>query len=335
VEILPADLEHRGESYEFEKLMPMLGMCKQITVNFDGATSAMKKRAAQLCFQQVVHTCEAASHLRVKNWCMFQRSGLPSLASGLPSLLHLELQGCDLLTDYDDLIPVFRRHPQLQSLRAAFQTKAVASRAFAEALPVGLQALGFVRMDNADVLALVLARCQDLQHLWLQANGHLPPSLATTLVGAGQKLRTLALPALTSEDTCARIVQAAPELELMCRMRVSTPAFGTAALAAVGFEPFAPGQGLVVRRCGSHASLTSHGCLWAPHGDAEDPSESMVRPASVVEQKKACPPRWQKPAPAAVPAVADKRRLKCEASALAREAAFVAAARRAQFVAVQ
>eukprot|EP00971_Amphidinium_carterae_P290250 5763022-Amphidinium_carterae.1 len=33
----------------------------------------MQKRAAQLCFQQVVHKCDAASHLRVKNWCMFQR----------------------------------------------------------------------------------------------------------------------------------------------------------------------------------------------------------------------------------------------------------------------
>lgn len=64
------------------------------------------------------------------------------------------------------------------------------------------------------------------------------------------------------------IASACSNLELLCRMKIGTPAFGTGALAA-GFDVLPAGQGVVVRKRGSTAELAANGSLWAPYSQSD------------------------------------------------------------------
>jgi hypothetical protein len=88
--------------------------------------------------------------------------------------------------------------------------------------------------------------------------------MSKVIATSGKDLQTLSLPSLASEEDCAATIRTIQKLQLLCRMRVARPPFGTGALAN-DFEILASGQGVVVRRRGSTADLAANGSLWAPY----------------------------------------------------------------------
>lgn len=288
----PKDLELSHASHRFEILVPKWSGCSHTFLNFEGAHVGAKRAAAQQCLQMISSRCVEVSCLVVRNWFMLEQMGLRVLHVGFPQLRHLELNGCDQISSYSAMVPVFKEHPKLLSLRATFQPRAVAGVDFASAAPRTLVALGFVNFDSAETLAIMLERCM-LEHLWFSATCTLPSGVlrgtgldrtdALLRNGLG-RLRTLSLPATMPEDECAALLDAVcPKVEMLCRMRIGSPAFGTGALAA-NFELVPGGGGVVVRRCGTCAGLAVNGALWAPY--AQDDSDMMTRKPSAVPARK-------------------------------------------------
>merc|ERR1712046_184094 len=109
--------------------------CAQIFVDFSKSRRLKEQKAAQLCFSQLARNCLACTGLYVQGWAASAKYGLAPLASGFPSLLHLELSDCDTISDYNVLLPVLRAHPQLKSLRCCFSPSQAATMDFADALP--------------------------------------------------------------------------------------------------------------------------------------------------------------------------------------------------------
>merc|ERR1711924_378125 len=252
-----------------------------------------EKTVARQCFQMMASRCSEVSGLVVRNWYMFEQQGLPALRGAFPKLRHLELNGCDLLSNYSALIPVFGEHQDLLSLRAIFQPKAIAGVDFASAVPRTLTMLGFVNFDSAETCAMLLERCS-LEHLWFSANSVFTQvvqragglELLTSVVGNSlQQVRTLALPSSLPEDHCATLVTSlCPKLELLCRMRTGVPAFGTGKLA-VDFEEVPGAGGVVLRRRGTSVGLAVNGALWAPY-DLDDSGVVTSSPNAQARKKK-------------------------------------------------
>jgi len=192
------------------------------------------------------------------------------------------------------MVPVFEQHPTLLSLRASFQPRAVAGADFSSAAPRTLVALGFVNFDSVETLAIMLERCS-LEHFWFSANsefanvaqrgdglGHLTAVLQKGL----QKVRTLSLPSNMPEEVCAAWVTAlCPNVELLCRMRIGSPPFGTAALATM-FEPVPDCGGVVVRRSGTSVGLAANGALWAPYTQGDSDMVTLSPSGGAQAQKK-------------------------------------------------
>mmetsp|Transcript_16296 Transcript_16296/g.26046 ORF Transcript_16296/g.26046 Transcript_16296/m.26046 type:complete len:398 (+) Transcript_16296:83-1276(+) len=270
--ISPLDLEEIEDTafaqkecsrYPFQALVSSWELCTQAFLNFEGAHVGKKRMAATSCFALLTRDCCNVAGLCVRNWCMAER-GIAMLGSGsLPRLRHLELTGCDQISTYQALIPIFQSHPSLLSLRASFSPRAEADLSFAASAPRTLEALGFVRFNSPGSMVSLLNRCPDLKHLWLSATGNFPAAMTAALEAAAPKLLTLSLPSEASEEICLQVARACPSVQLLCRMRIGSTAFGTGALAA-DFEALPSGQGVVVRRRGSKSDLTANGSLWAP-----------------------------------------------------------------------
>jgi len=274
----PSDLELCDGRHHFEKLVPKWMCCERLFVNFKDCHIGARKAAARQCFQMMASRCSEVSGLTMRNWFLFENQGLPVLRDAFPKLRHLELNGCDQISNYAALVPIFEEHPTLLSLRASFQPKAVAGTDFASAAPRTLTTLGFVNFDTAETVAILLERCS-LEHLWFSANSDFAlvvrragglARLASAVQNSMEQVRTLALPSSLPEDLCAALVKTlCPKLELLCRMRIGSPAFGTGALAD-HFEEVAGAGGVVLRRRGTTAGLAVNGALWAPY--AQDDS---------------------------------------------------------------
>jgi len=275
----PTDLELAQGHHRFERLVPKWTLCEHVFLNFDGAHAGARRAAARQCLQMIASRCSEVSCVAVRNWFLCEPQGLPVLHGTFPKLRHLELNGCDQISTYSAMVPVFEQHPTLLSLRASFQPRAVAGEDFALAVPRTLMALGFVNFESAETLAILLERCT-LEHFWFSANSVFTNGvrlasgldcLKVVLRSGLQQVRTLALPSDMPEDVCAALVSAlCPKVELLCRMRIGSPAFGTGALAGK-FEEVQEGGGVVVRRRGTSAGLASNGALWAPYtqGDSD------------------------------------------------------------------
>lgn len=266
--ICPDDLRMSNDHARFEALVLRWTLCNKAFLNFAGAHAGAKRLAAERCFIWLATECARITSLCVRNWCMFERSGLAILKSRFPQLQHLELSGCDQISTYEAMIPVFKEHPTLLTLRATFQPRAAAGHGFAAAAPPSLMCLGFVNFESSEVLKSLLGRCH-LQHLWFSANGSFTLGMATALSSGTCKLVTLALPSEVTEEKCAEVAKGCLKLELLCRMKIGRPTFGSAALASE-FEILPSGQGVVVRRRGSHMELAANGALWAPYSQSEN-----------------------------------------------------------------
>lgn len=279
-----ADLEvsTKGGSPEFERLVPRLGLCGQAFLNFKDKHTGVGRKAAQRCLWMLAQHCPELSCLCVRNWFSLEKVGLPVLTSrsSFPKLRHLALTGCDLISSYEAMIPVFEAHPQLLSLRATFHTRAVAGQEFAAAAPRSLTALGFVSFADAEALALLLERCR-LEHLWFCAEGGpdgrgiFTPQMGAALAAGAPNLRTLSLPSRMTEEECHAAVRPLKKLELLCRMRVGSPQFGSGPLAE-DFEIVPPTE-VVVRRRGSAAGLAESGLLWAPYSQGDEDHGARIR----------------------------------------------------------
>jgi len=316
-------LENSQGQHRFVKLVPKWSYCERTFVNFQGCHTGSMRAAARQCLQMVASRCSEVSCLAVRNWLTFERQGLSALQSGFPKLRHLVLNGCEQISTYSALIPVFEQHPTLLSLRASFQPRAAAGADFASAAPRTLEALGFVKFENAETLAILLGRCS-LEHLWFAESGIFATldgprtservDRLTPLVQSGlQHVRTLSLPSDMSEEDCAALVALCPKVELLCRMRIGLPAFGSGALAAT-FELVPDCGGVVVRRRGTSAELAVNGALWAPYaqddGDIETRSPSAKAQAL---QKPAWKPRPDdSPSCSSMRALESQRALECQ-----------------------
>lgn len=265
----PQDIEDINGVFRFEQFVPKMQLCSRVFLNFQDTQFGARRLAAQRCFALLARQFSQTTGLFLRNWCLSERHGLPFLAGNLPHLRHLELSGCDQISTYDAIVPVFREHPTLLSLRATFAPRAVAGHAFSSAAPRTLMALGFVNFADSDVLAELLARCK-LQHLWLSASGSFTRTMTQVMSTEAQHLTTLSLPSTVSEEQCLAIANSRPTLELICRMRVGSPAFGSGVLANAGFEVLPDSQGVVVRRIGSKAKLAPNHALWAPYTQSHD-----------------------------------------------------------------
>jgi len=266
----------------FEVMIPKWHFCTQAFVDFKNAQVGSKRAAAKQCFSMLVSHCHDVTCLCVENWLMFAPEGLRILGNcHMPTLRHLELHACNQILSYAAMIPVFQAHQSLLSLRATFQPRAVAGVDFAAATPPSLMALGFINFESVEAITLLLQRCS-LEHLWLSATGAFPPGMASA-IHEGQHLKTLALPSHLKEETCFTVVQGLPKLELLCRMRIGSPPFGSEELAA-DFEVLPGGQDVVLRRRGSLAELTSNGSLWSPY--AHTGAEKIIENKEVPEPAK-------------------------------------------------
>jgi len=246
----------------FKALVPLWKFCTRIELDF---VDAHKRRdAAKQCFLELAQSCVRITSLCLKGWYRAQNDALCTLSTSFLSLQHLDFSGCDQISAYEEMLPVFRAHPGLISLRASFHPRATAGSNFARAAPTSLKALGFVRFDAPESLTILLERCP-LEHLWLEATGPFPAPIASALSmsPAAARLQTLSLPAEALEKQCFEVSETCPQLSLLCRMRIGTPAFGTAELASL-FEVLPDGQGVVLRRRGSKLELAQNGALWAP-----------------------------------------------------------------------
>jgi hypothetical protein len=245
---------------------------REFPVNVGGlaraaAALAMHPRAALRSVQD--------TGLYVQGWATSERHGLAPLASGFPSLLHLELSDCDPISDYDMLLPVLWAHPQLQSLRCCFNPSRAAPMDIADALPQGLMALGYVSFETEDVLSALIQRCASLEHLWLSAGslehrGTLTRGLARALSEA-TTLRTLCLPLYSPEDRVLALTSRMPKLELMGCLRRH---FGTKELAQ-DWEVL-PDTGSILKRRGSSAKMACNGALWAPYSERMAPMQPVT-----------------------------------------------------------
>jgi len=309
-------------------LVPSWRYCKRASVDFKDARVAAKRVAAEKCFTLLVEHCSGIASFCVRNWCMLERSGLRHLGQGFPRLQHLELSGCDQISSYDLMVPVFNEHPTLLSLRAAFHPRAAAGLSFTTATPPTLMALGFVNFDSPGSLATLLERC-NLQHLWFSADGNVSAAMVGVLAAADHSISTLSLPSCMAELECLEVARACPKLELLCRMRVGHTGFGNLELAS-DFEALPAGQGVVLRRRGSSAELASNGSMWSPHPltDAESEVRLKYIPAEALaaEVPPAVPPRVRCSELAIVASRVSRR----SASAVASQAAAAALARRQQ-----
>lgn len=288
----PNDLEVFQGRHRFERLLPKWSGCERAFVNFQGAHMGSKRGAARQCFQMVASRCSDISCLVVRNWFCIEHSGLPALASSFPKLRHLELTGCEQISTYSIMVPVFEQHPTLLSLRAGFHPRAVAGTDFAQAAPRTLVALGFVNFDSIEPLAILLERCS-LEHCWFAANSVFTnvvlrtglDGLKARLQSGLQQVRTLSLPSDMQEDVCANLVALCPQVQLVCRMRIASSEFGTGLLAAE-FEPVPEGGGVVVRRHGSKANLAANGALWAPYRQGDNDIATLISARNAKAKKK-------------------------------------------------
>lgn len=279
--ICPEDRTLQNGRRHFEVFLPILGFCEWVFVNLQDGHIGKERVTAQRCFSLLAQSCSEIAGLCVRNWQTFERSGLSILRTSFPRLRHLEITGCDQISTYEAVIPVFTEHPTLLSLRTTFKPRAAASLAFSMAAPRTLMALGFVSCEGPDVLAALLERCP-LEHFWFSAHGSRWPYMEASMSLGVNRLRTLSLPSDLSEEDCLAIARACPQLELLCRMRIGSSPFGSGALAE-GFEVLPSGQGVVLRKRGSDANLAANGSLWAPysHGDQEFESAPSARSVQV------------------------------------------------------
>lgn len=246
----------------FESLIPRWRYCHGAAVDFEGAKAGLSRLAAETCFLSLTQGCHGISTLLVQNWWFFERSGLNVMRGAFPSLRHIELSRCDMLSSYAAVVPFFEEHPCLLSFKATFHPRAVADIGFAASIPPALLALGFINFEGPEVLAAVLEKAS-LKHLWFSATGTFSAEMANVLLTSSRRLQTLCLPTSTPADHIFGIVKVCPDLQLLCCMRNMFPAFGDAAFAA-GFEPLED-CAVVMRRRGSHAQLAENGSLWSPH----------------------------------------------------------------------
>lgn len=178
------------------------------------------------------------------------------------------------------MIPLFKAHPTLLSLRASFKPKAVAGEDFVSAVPASLKTLGFINIDSVDNLAVLFERCA-LEHFWFEATSVFGGCVwragvlerLATMKSSFQHLRTLSFPSSMREEHCAALCALCPKVELICRMRLGSPEFGTQALQS-HFEPVPDSGGVALRRRGTNAALTASGSLWAPY--EQDDCEVMA-----------------------------------------------------------
>jgi len=284
------DLRRASGRDAFESFVLKWSLCSQAVVDFKDAHVGAKRFAAERCFDCLGQHCSDITHLRITNWQMFKRSGLHVLNTRFSALRHLEISGCDTIGSYNAAIPFLQAHSRLLSFRATFDAKASASIAFVDALPTGLRALGFINIDEPELVERLLRRCPDLEHLWLAATGKWVggrAAFARAFSVATNKLRTLALPSLLSEEACRDVAAVCPELQLLCRMRVGVPAFGSGVLAN-DFEVLPEGQGTVLRRFGCKAELSANGSLWAPHWASVESSFPAVETSQLRSNEKGC-----------------------------------------------
>eukprot|EP00927_Polykrikos_kofoidii_P009223 TRINITY_DN13831_c0_g1_i1.p1 TRINITY_DN13831_c0_g1~~TRINITY_DN13831_c0_g1_i1.p1 ORF type:complete len:416 (+),score=38.43 TRINITY_DN13831_c0_g1_i1:118-1248(+) len=282
--VFTGDLDELEDHHVFERLVPCWKYCEGAFVDFEGAHVGARRLAAGRCFELLGQVSQQIIRLSIKNWLMFERTGLLVLQRQFPKLRHLEITGCDQISTYDSIIPVFQEHPCLLSFRATFQPRAKAGMSFAEAVPNTMMMLGFINFENHDVLISVLERCP-LKHLWFASNGHFLPSMKNALrTACARRLETLTLPSMVKEDDCMEVATAFPDLQLLCRMRIGTAdsPFGTGALS-VAFEHVPEGQGVVVRPRGSTATLSANGGLWSFYSDGQG---LVVAPKPNPSQKK-------------------------------------------------
>eukprot|EP00931_Biecheleriopsis_adriatica_P108607 TRINITY_DN82944_c0_g1_i1.p1 TRINITY_DN82944_c0_g1~~TRINITY_DN82944_c0_g1_i1.p1 ORF type:complete len:396 (+),score=81.62 TRINITY_DN82944_c0_g1_i1:95-1282(+) len=257
--------ENSARRPAFQDLLSKWEFCEEVSLDFSNAHVGKRRHAAERCFVWLAQSCQAVSRLCLRNWYNTEKGALGILSfSFFPQLRHLELSGGDQISSYEAMIPVFRQHPSLLSLRATFSPKAEAGASFANAAPKSLMALGFVRFDSPESLTTLLDRCM-LQHLWLASTSRLSASMARAFSDSpgAAELLTLALPSPTSEEQCQAVVRCCPKVSLLCRMRVGSEAFGSTALAQ-DWELLPAGQGVVLRRRGSLAELAENGSLWTP-----------------------------------------------------------------------
>lgn len=260
--INPGDCDE--ESLQRNPAPKCLERCSAAFINMKDGVGGRRRQAAARCFTLLAEHCQEAEVLSVQHWLFLERAGLPVLSSpaSFPRLRHVELSCCDQISSYAAVIPIFQAHPELLSFRATFAPRAAAEADFASAAPRSLVALGFVSLGSPEVLAVLLARCPGLEHLWLAAAGLALPAeaAANVLTASARRLRTLSLPSSTDDAATAAAAKACPALELLCRLRV-----GRLGLAADDFEVLPGAGGVVHRRRGSTMALASNGALWAPY----------------------------------------------------------------------
>lgn len=236
-----------------------LDACSSAFFDMKGSEGKKRHTAAQT-FELLSKCINKVQLLSLSNWFFSERHGLPLLyePARLQNLQHLELCGCDTISCYEVMIPVFRCHPQLLSLKASFAPKATATASFAEAVPSSIETLGFISFASTSVLSALLARCKKIRHLWLSSTGSHLPDLAKAL--ASHALLTVSLPSATCDLYLAETARACVSVELLCRMRVSQ-----LDLSAEGFEVLEGSGGVVYRRHGSNRTIAPNGALWAPY----------------------------------------------------------------------
>lgn len=210
---------------------------------------------------------------------MSERSGLTCIRDGFPQLRHIELSGCDHISSYEAMLPIFEKHSALLSLRATFEPRATAGIAFSQAVPRTLVSLGFINFETPEALTVLLDRCA-LEHLWLSAHGNFSHAYVNAMSTKSNAFKTLSLPSTVSEDSCLAVAKVCPDLELLCRMRIGNPAFGSDSLAE-NFEVLPESQGVVVRKRGSNAQLAVNGCMWAPYSQSDRDLPSLPGPTTL------------------------------------------------------
>jgi len=297
-------LDTHSGGHRFESLVPQWRLSAQAVANFKYATGKLLRDAAQQCFGMMANHCTETESLCVRGWMMFERHAIPSITWGFPQLRHLEVISCDMISSYDALLPIFREHPGLLSLRATFKPSAAASMAFVHAAPAGLKALGFVSFEAPEVAEALLKKCTELKHLWFAPTSKFPNGMVQALdAGGSQRLLTLSLPSYLSDRACAEVAERCPRLQLLCRMRIGSPPFGSGPLEQ-DFELLPSGHGVVLRRRGSNAELAPNNALWAPHSrnDADDdvtgPTPQLSLTSGGAGREGSTAASWEKVKPA-------------------------------------
>jgi len=318
-----------GQSF-YQVLLPRWRHCDEAMLDFQDVhkMGAQKRLLAEKCLRALAQ-CESISRLCVRNWLTAERSALGLIAENFPSLRHLELSGCDLISNYEAVLPIFNKHTSLLSLRCSFKARASAGLSFAEAAPKCLKALGFVRFDSPEVLSTLLQRCA-LEHLWLSAtSGAFTKAFARAICRSPRAahLSTLAFPSESSNERCLEVMRSCPRLSLVCRMRIAEPFDGE------DFEPLPGSNGVVLRRRGSAAELAENSSLWTPFAAPVSFPLGKVPPAApeALETRVTTSEAWKVPKVLAIAAstfpLKDKAILADLAAAAARRRAGLGRAR--------